>query len=633
MILKEVKIENFKSIENCKINVDMGCKIFVGLSESGKTNLLHALSMLDDSVEIFKKYSKEGTRSNIPATVKFVLKMTEEEKTKFLEEIKKIIYSNKINKFIQKNDKNVKLESFLKYEYVYSVDIRAQKRGMRYYILNNGSDYTIDENHKLIYASDEKPVFIVPKGTEERIEIKENIIINTAEYDVLGDVFNDIEVEKLHEIFSLIGIDIAKNNIPNVLFWEYKDEYLLPGTISINEFVNNPDINIPLKYIFQLSGIENIKAEYDECIEMGESSFQNLLSSVSNEANKYLKQVWKSMPDNCGLELRENADNINIRIKDAKNSYLLDTRSDGFKRLITYMIMLSVKNKNSQLKNTLLLIDEPETKIDIPGQEYLKLELINIGKNNYVYYSTHSTAMIDTNKIDRHYIVAKEKECTKLEIANETNYDNAMTLYKALGMQVYAIINDKNLVFEGWTDTNVFKIALKKLSNSKQNKFKKLGITHVPGATKFREFAELWGLLAKDYYIISDADVVSTNQKAAFEKERFTGKWYKYDEFEIDRKIETCEDFYETRYIKTIAERYGKQHGFLVPINEERLNSREISNITVIEEWVKYNISDNSTVKEKIKEFKTILAEQVKKDDISSDYITMLEKIEMILEL
>ena len=140
-------------------------------------------------------------------------------------------------------------------------------------------------------------------------------------------------------------------------------------------------------------------------------------------------------------------------------------------------------------------------------------------------------------------------------------------------------------------------------------------------------------MLAKDYYIISDADVVSTNQKAAFEKERFTGKWYKYDEFEIDRKIETCEDFYETRYIKTIAERYGKQHGFIVPINEERLNSREISNITVIEEWVKYNISDNSTVKEKIKEFKTILAEQVKKDDISSDYITMLEKIEMILEL
>lgn len=51
------------------------------------------------------------------------------------------------------------------------------------------------------------------------------------------------------------------------------------------------------------------------------------------------------MPQNCKLELRENVDKINIRIKDTNNSYLLDKRSDGFKRLITYMIMLSEKKQ------------------------------------------------------------------------------------------------------------------------------------------------------------------------------------------------------------------------------------------------------------------------------------------------
>ena len=49
MLLKEVKIKNFKSIQECNLDVAKGCKVFVGLSESGKSNLLYALSALDIS--------------------------------------------------------------------------------------------------------------------------------------------------------------------------------------------------------------------------------------------------------------------------------------------------------------------------------------------------------------------------------------------------------------------------------------------------------------------------------------------------------------------------------------------------------------------------------------------------------
>lgn len=633
MVLKEVKIKNFKSIQECNISVDKGCKVFVGLSESGKSNLLYALSTIDSSFNLSKEFVKEGTRSCQEASIRYVLSMTKEEANNFYNIIKQKIYSNKQDRFIQLEEKNIKLSNFLKFEYVYFIDIRKNERTMRYYILSDKDNYTINENHKFLIGTKENPLTIINKKTEEQYEIKEKVIVNTDEYDVGENEIQEITAEKLNMFFCNIGIEIAKNDIPNVLFWEYKEEFLLPASISIKDFIENPDVNIPLKYIFELNDIKDIKTEYNECKEMGEASFQNLLDEVSKKTNTYLRQVWKSMPQNCKLELRENADNINIRIKDTNNSYLLDKRSDGFKRLITYMIMLSVKNKNNLLNNTLILIDEPETKIDIPGQEYLKLELINIGKNNYVYYSTHSTSMVDTSNIGRHYIVKKDNECTNIEEANEDNYDSAMTLYKALGMQVYAIINDKNLVFEGWTDMHVFQIALNKLPIAKRNKFKNIGTTHVPGATKFRDFASLWGLLSKDYYILSDSDETSTNQKEVFEKDHYAGTWYKYDDFGIDRQILTCEDFYDSKYIKTLSDKFGNKYNFLVKINEEKLNNDLVPNISVIEEWIKYNETESKKIKEFIKEFKAFLAENVKKENISDDYLKLLENLIIYLSL
>lgn len=54
MLLKEVKIKNFKSIHECDIDAAKGCKVFVGLSESGKSNLLYALSALDSEFKLSK---------------------------------------------------------------------------------------------------------------------------------------------------------------------------------------------------------------------------------------------------------------------------------------------------------------------------------------------------------------------------------------------------------------------------------------------------------------------------------------------------------------------------------------------------------------------------------------------------
>ena len=67
--------------------------------------------------------------------------------------------------------------------------------------------------------------------------------------------------------------------------------------------------------------------------------------------------------------------------------------------------MVSIKIKNDGIKNNILLIDEPEIGLH-PSSCSLFATRINknIGRNNIVVISTHSTFMIDKEEVERHII-------------------------------------------------------------------------------------------------------------------------------------------------------------------------------------------------------------------------------------
>jgi predicted ATP-dependent endonuclease of OLD family len=92
MIIKKATIQNFKSIEYVDIDFSNDCKLFVGLSECGKTNLLLALRTLDKSFSVDKTYIKEGTKTTDKSYVDFVLTFNKEEKEDFMKSIKKIYF-------------------------------------------------------------------------------------------------------------------------------------------------------------------------------------------------------------------------------------------------------------------------------------------------------------------------------------------------------------------------------------------------------------------------------------------------------------------------------------------------------------------------------------------------------------
>ena len=68
-------------------------------------------------------------------------------------------------------------------------------------------------------------------------------------------------------------------------------------------------------------------------------------------------------------------------------------------------------------------------------------------------------------------------------------------------------------------------------------------------------------------------------------------------------------------------------------INEEKLNDITISKISIIEEWIKYNECEVKKSKELLKEFKALLAENVKKENITDDYLILLDQLMTKLRL
>jgi predicted ATP-dependent endonuclease of OLD family len=50
MFLKRCEIKNFRSIKDLTVNFDNNFQILVGLNESGKSNILRALSFLEPTV-------------------------------------------------------------------------------------------------------------------------------------------------------------------------------------------------------------------------------------------------------------------------------------------------------------------------------------------------------------------------------------------------------------------------------------------------------------------------------------------------------------------------------------------------------------------------------------------------------
>lgn len=373
-------------------------------------------------------------------------------------------------------------------------------------------------------------------------------LIRIADFsDIPAEYLEDAKISDLATLSGEAVTTIVEENLPDTLFWEYDEDNLLPSSIKIDAFSANPDTCVPLKNMFTLAGITEISASIASAKARGNNQFQNYLDGIAKKSTDHFRNVWKEYK-NIEFSLRLNADQIEPGVKE-KNTLDFSKRSDGFKRFVTFLLMISVNVKTDNLTDTLLLIDEPEISLHPTGARYLREELIKISKTNYVVYSTHSIFMIDSGDIGRHYIVKKKDEITTIEPAKDSNIADEEVLYNALGHSVFSVLKEKNIIFEGWKDKRLFLVALQNANTATKSKYNDFGICHAKGVGTIKTITPMIELAQRECLIISDSDKPAKDQQKIYKQEKGFGEWKNYQEINTDLTAITGEDFVKNDFI------------------------------------------------------------------------------------
>ncbi|MBI2428841.1 MAG: AAA family ATPase [Ignavibacteriales bacterium] len=493
MNLIEIEIQTYRSIIDQKINMTTNCIGFIGLNESGKTNLLNAIRFLDPN---FKGSLKDKSKINdeLPY-IRYVFNLNREEEEEIIQLARKAVedllgYPNEsfikrfkfnnyvIVKYISKEKEELKKnKSFVSnFELEIETGFQKPKEGAT---ISPGILITIDD-----VQYDLATLKFIKKDL-----IPEEHIIN----------YVDSTIDDFRKQISQSINQVLDRKTPSVVYWEYGKQYLLPSEITYDAFTKDDDPSsnsTPLYNIFMISDRLNIESESNLLAKIKEWKLDSSLRRrdshiLTEDINKYIKGIWKEYDQNLNIELEESK--ITIHINDPGstigNFYEMESRSQGFKTFISFILTTAAEMENNLISNSILVLDEPETHLHPSGVRFMRDELLKLSENNSIFYATHSIFMIDRRNLKRHIIVKKEKELTKLTPVDRNNIIQESVIYEALGTSVDEFsIRNKNIVFEGEMDLVLFQGYLEKCISKKDNVFSEYELLDSGGTRNIKTF-------------------------------------------------------------------------------------------------------------------------------------------------
>jgi len=461
MKITKIIIENFKSIKKIEFDIkkygDSYTTMFLGINESGKSNILQAISFLnppEDEFDYNIVHNQKDEKNN-PIDLWFYLNF--ESKKTYFDEIKKKIENGNILDF--------KIDNIVKNVYM-------EKEGNNF---EEDIEFEIKELTKNLFIKK------ISKNETVNGQVK---AINSFEISKKNDeekTYEELTEELFRKYFEDIIIKIIRKYEPAVSFWKPSDKYLI-SDVDLNEFKEDVNSNIPLKHIFALSGFKTEEAIKEEIDKISDDSLRRkLMSSLSEEVTNYVKKIWKHKIK-IDIEINDSGKCV-VSIKDegAKNKHnfhKMSVRSEGFKQFMSLILSLSIETKKLGKRNKLILIDEPEMHLHPSGIRDLREELLKIGKNNYLFVSTHSPFLVDRKDKERNIIIKKNNAALteKKEIKSDEDIRDDEVLEEAFGINIYKdLLIQERILVEGSSD----KIILQKAFSIKKYEY---GITNGTGS-------------------------------------------------------------------------------------------------------------------------------------------------------
>lgn len=530
MKINRIQIENFRSIKSETIVFEHNCLVLLGKNEAGKSNILKAIAAVFGKYTLSNK-DKRKRIDNEQISDYFVRAIFKLDETDF-ENIFNL-FSNTYNGIENVNFKNGK---------------------------------TLQDNVKSIFrefivriniAENEKPVFGYWSYNKKDFELESDIYLK-------GKEFNRSEIGIKTDVIQLI-FNIIKNlyseNPYNCVYWNYNNNYLLPSSIDISDFISSPSSYKSLENLFILCKRGDIQKEFSDALSQ-DGDYDNLLEQISKTVTTTFQKIWTDFKD-TSIQLRPNGDEISIKVVN-KAKYSFEDRSDGFKKFISILLMLSTQSRSNKIgERDIILIDEPDQSLYPTSARLLRDELLKISDKSKVIYSTHSQYMIDSNCIERHLIVAKRDDITTAAKEDRNaSFSNDELLRRAIGSSIFECLQEKNIIFEGWLDKKLFDLYCS--FNKRTNDFRNIGTVYLGGIVGVESLVQLMILANKKFVIVSDSDETSNNKKKEFVKNysEYSTFWLSYAD--VNNEISTMEDYiiheHITKHLKVISPEFEFDH-------------------------------------------------------------------------
>lgn len=627
MKLIKAEINNFRSIKKEVVSFDPACRVLVGINESGKSNILKALRLLSNEYDPSRK---DDVREILPdedtideAYVKFYFRLDKSETDELFTEVSaKILASAKDPEIVLNNGVATGLKTFCnqRIDVRYHIDLVKETKECRYINFPNGTTLNGDWKKPSVTCPPEFEVEV--RGKKEKLS--SFALVRATDFsDIPPEYLEEAKIDTLSDLMGPASNEIMESYLMEALFWEYDEANLLPSEIGMDAFAAKPEDCIPLKNMFILGGIDKIKTEIDRIKTLSNNQKQNFLNGIASKTTAHFRSVWKEYK-NIEFQLRLDGEKIVPAIKE-KNSFDFSKRSDGFKRFVTFLLMISVNVKTDNLNNTLLLIDEPDSSLHPSGARYLRDELIRISLKNYVLYSTHSIFMIDAGNISRHYIVKKNDEITTIETAKDSNLVEEEVIFNALGYSVFETLNEKNVIFEGWKDKKLFLTAIEKANATVKASLKDVGICHAKGAKHIKAMTPMMELANRKCVIVSDSDNPAKEQQKQYKHMKGYGDWKTYQDVDTSLVAITGEDFVKNSHI--VKQVNTVITGFSLPIFADTDLTISKDKLKTIENWLRTNGLTNEQIKDTVEKIKDLIFDTLTHKDIEDCYENLMKGI------
>jgi predicted ATP-dependent endonuclease of OLD family len=446
MRISKIIIENFKSISELEFDIkkfrQSYTTVFIGINETGKSNILQAMSYFNTPNDTFDYniIHNQKDDKNQPIDIWFHLSF-EKGESYVVELRKKISNSDKLNFKIENIVKNVYLqcdENEFSEDYSFDISLISKKL----FIKKSAANTNVNGQVKSV-----ETYTLVENNDEDNLELLTN------------DLFEKYFAEEIKEII--------KKFEPKASLWRPSKKFLI-SDVDLNKFKSDINSNIPLKHIFVVAGFKTRDIIEEEINKISNAQLRRkLMTTLSEAATKYIKKIWHHNIA-FDIEITENG-KCNVSIKDdgennKHNYHKMSVRSEGFKQFVSLILSISIETKELNKRNSLILIDEPEAHLHPSGIRDLKKELIKIGKKNYLFVSTHSPFLVDKIDKERNIIIRKNSSALteKKHIKSEDDLRDDEVLDIAFGINVYKdLLFPHRILVEGASD----KIILNKTFN------------------------------------------------------------------------------------------------------------------------------------------------------------------------